>query len=151
MCTPAYGAFVVFTLDPVATIETLEDPVALEEARALPVRKYVGYVTQVMFMTLPTRRYHLCSCYILSQGLPIPHKEFCIDERMCVAVDPATHPDGRPAVTPSPPLPWDNLYLHSLDSFTFRIPTAKGIVDHSTSPMITRRQYIKVMTYTDDD
>ncbi|KAI0041163.1 hypothetical protein FA95DRAFT_767707 [Auriscalpium vulgare] len=148
---PAYGAFVVFTLDPVATMETLEDPVATEAARNLPARKYVGYVTQVIDLPMPDRRYHRCSCYILSRGLPIPSGETPIDEQMCIAIAPATHPGGRSALTPSPPLLWDDLYLHSSSIFTLRVTSVEGVIDHSTSPALTVGQYLDVMACTSAD
>ncbi|KAI0042058.1 hypothetical protein FA95DRAFT_1610502 [Auriscalpium vulgare] len=148
---PAYGAFVVFTLNPVATVETLEDPVATEAARNLRARKYVGYVTQAIDLSMPGRRYHRCSCYILSRGLPIPSEQTLVDEQMCIAIAPATHPAGRPALTPSPPLRWDDLYLHSSSIFTLRVTSVDGKIDHSFSPALTLGQYLDVTAYTSAD
>ncbi|KAI0039307.1 hypothetical protein FA95DRAFT_1684342 [Auriscalpium vulgare] len=147
---PAYGAFVVFTLDPVATVEIFEDPVATEAARTLPARKYVGYVTQVIDLPMPDRRYHRCSCYILSRGLPIFSGETLVDEQMCIAIAPATHP-ARPALTPSPPLLWNDLYLHSSSIFTLRVTSVAGEIDHSLSPTLTLGQCLDVVAYTSAD
>ncbi|KAI0042055.1 hypothetical protein FA95DRAFT_1500547 [Auriscalpium vulgare] len=150
---PADGAFVVFTLDPAATVEALKDPIAQEEARALQTRKYIGYVTQVFDLPLPTRRYHRCSCYILSQGPSrmLPSHNRYVDELMCTAVAPAEHPAGRPSIEPSPALPWQNLYLHSISSFYLRLKTAPGKLNHETSPMLPLCQYLDVMEYTNAD
>ncbi|KAI0048928.1 hypothetical protein FA95DRAFT_1490180 [Auriscalpium vulgare] len=150
-CAPAFGAFVVFTLDPVATMEVLDDPIAVEAARAIPRRTYVGYVTQVLDLPSTSRRYHRCCCYILSRGLPQSSPDNFIDDQMCVAVAPSKHPGGRPAIEPSPPLPWENLYLHSASIFTLRLKTATEAVDHAHSPMISLAQYVDVMHYTSMD
>ncbi|KAI0041148.1 hypothetical protein FA95DRAFT_1611243 [Auriscalpium vulgare] len=145
---PASGSFVVFTLDPVATVETLEDPVAIEAARSVRSRRYVGYVRQPIDIPFPDQRYQRCFCYVLSQGLP---KDTIIDEDMCVAVSPATHPTGRPTLTPSPPLPWTDLYLHSTSVFMLRLKTVDGEINHSLSPTLSLGQYLDVREYTSAD
>ncbi|KAI0042062.1 hypothetical protein FA95DRAFT_1564714 [Auriscalpium vulgare] len=85
--SPEVGAFVVFTLDPVASLDALEDPIALDAACVLAsfCKKYLGYLTVVL-----------------------------IDEHMSTPVAPATHPQGRRAVAPIPalPLPRDDLFIH---------------------------------------
>ncbi|KAI0040222.1 hypothetical protein FA95DRAFT_904527 [Auriscalpium vulgare] len=135
---PEHGAFVVFTLDPAATLEALEDPVAIEEAKALRSKKYVGYVTQALDLPIASRRYHRCDCFILSKGLPQPTPSLYLEETMCVPIAPATLSTGRPAVTPIPPLPWDDLYIHYSSNFTFRLKTG-GHIDHSNSPVLSLR------------
>ncbi|KAI0040309.1 hypothetical protein FA95DRAFT_1566521 [Auriscalpium vulgare] len=140
---PEHGAFVVFTLDPAATLEALKDPVAVEEAKALHSKKYVGYVTQALDLPIASRRYHRCSCFILSRGLPKPSPSTYLEETMCVPIVPATLSTGRPAVTAIPPLPWDDLYIHYSSCFTFRLKTC-GDINHSNSPMLSLGDLIGV-------
>ncbi|KAI0037355.1 hypothetical protein FA95DRAFT_1529476, partial [Auriscalpium vulgare] len=120
---PTYGAYVVFTLNPAATLEALEDPVATEQAAAMNPRKYVGYISSVLDLPLPERRYHECTCYILSNSLPVVSDTDHTDEAMCVPIAPATHPGGRRALSPTPPLPWVGLYHHTLDAIALRVTT----------------------------
>ncbi|KAI0043084.1 hypothetical protein FA95DRAFT_443988 [Auriscalpium vulgare] len=151
--TPESGAFVVFKLDPVATLEALEDPIATEQARSLSLscRSYVGFI--VLFLDLPieTRRYLRCDCLILSQGVATPIPQLYTDENMSIPIAPATHPQGRPAITAVPPLPWDNLYLHHSSCFTFRVKIDPRDIDHTDSPMISFGDLLSVQRYRRED
>ncbi|KAI0043085.1 hypothetical protein FA95DRAFT_1472435, partial [Auriscalpium vulgare] len=117
--------FVVFKTDPVATLEALEDPIATEQAQSLSLscKSYIGFIDLVLDLPMETRKYHRCHCFVLSQGLAKPLPESYTDENMCIPVAPATHPQGRPAITAVPPLPWDNLYVHHSSLFTLRVKT----------------------------
>jgi hypothetical protein len=44
---PALASFVVITIDPVATLQALNDPIATAAARKMTPQKYVGYVSKV--------------------------------------------------------------------------------------------------------
>ncbi|KAI0040221.1 hypothetical protein FA95DRAFT_1599514 [Auriscalpium vulgare] len=140
---PQEGAFVVFTLDPAATLEALEDPVAIEQAKALRSKKYVGYVTQALDLPIASRRYHRCDCFILSKGLPRTSPSLYLEETMCVPIAPATLFTGRPAVTAIPPLPWDDLYIHYSSQFTFRLKIGDHM-DHTSSPMLSMNDMAEV-------
>ncbi|KAI0039310.1 hypothetical protein FA95DRAFT_1036504 [Auriscalpium vulgare] len=152
---PQFGAFAVFTLDPVASLDALEDPVALDAARALApsCKKYIGYVKGVLDLPMRDRKYHKCDCHILSRGLAIPSPTRHIDENMCTPVAPATHPQGRPAVAPIPalPLPWDDLFIHYNAFFTFRIKTDHHETDLSHSPMLSMADLFAVGRHKSED
>ncbi|KAI0064668.1 hypothetical protein BV25DRAFT_1800473, partial [Artomyces pyxidatus] len=135
--TPVHGAYIVFTLDPVATLEALEDPVATELAQQIPRRPYVGLMPrQNVDLPSPLRRYNKCTCILLSQGLPQASEADGAEETMCVPIHPAQHPTGRTGVTISPPLPWDNLYHHSLLALDLRLTPKDG--DYSTCPLVSQ-------------
>ncbi|KAI0043082.1 hypothetical protein FA95DRAFT_444102 [Auriscalpium vulgare] len=133
--TPAHGAYIVLTLDPVATLKALNDPVAETQARALVTKKYVGIVAELVDIASPFREYHRCSCSLLSQGLPTPVPSRSVDETMCVPIAPATHPIGRAGLWPSPPLPWENLYHHTMAGVDLRIRTRED--DYTNCPLIS--------------
>ncbi|KAI0064673.1 hypothetical protein BV25DRAFT_1823077 [Artomyces pyxidatus] len=148
--TPIHGAYVVFTLDPVATLESLEDPVATELARQIPRRKYVGCLAMNLDLPSRLRRYNKCTCIILSQGLPQASEEDGVEETMCIPINPAQHPTGRAGVTISPPLPWENLYHHSLLALELRLKPEDG--DYSTSPLVSREDLWHLnMSFHDDN
>ncbi|KAI0059142.1 hypothetical protein BV25DRAFT_1172460 [Artomyces pyxidatus] len=132
--TPALGAYIVFTLDPVATLQALNDPLAIEQARALRCRKYVGCLVRDYDLPSPSRRYNKCSCILLSQGLPQASASDGVEETMCIPIVPAKHPTGRRGVRVSPPLPWDNLYHHTLLGLQLRLTPQSG--DYSASPLL---------------
>ncbi|KAI0047139.1 hypothetical protein FA95DRAFT_1281864 [Auriscalpium vulgare] len=141
---PVEGSFVVFTLDPLATIETLNDPIADKEACSIEKKTYVGCMREMLDVPLISRRYHRCVCYIVSHGPTPPLNGF--DELMCVAIAPATHAGGRPPVEPSPPLPWNDLYIHVTSHFTVRIKTS-GWLDHENSPMLNLGDFMDLSEY----
>ncbi|KAI0064633.1 hypothetical protein BV25DRAFT_1881981 [Artomyces pyxidatus] len=134
--TPIHGAYIVFTLDPVATLEALEDPMAMELAQRLPRRKYVGCLARNIDLPSPLRRYNKCTCILLSQGPPQASEADGVEETMCIPINPAQHPTGRAGVTISPSLPWDNLYHHSLLALQLRLTPKNG--DYSTCPLVSQ-------------
>ncbi|KAI0064632.1 hypothetical protein BV25DRAFT_1914325 [Artomyces pyxidatus] len=139
---PIRGAYVVFTLDPVATLEALEDPVATEQAENLRARKYIGCVARTIDLPTPLRRYNKCTIIFLSQGMPRPSEEEGLEETMCVPINPAQHPTGRADITISPPLPWDNLYHHTLEAVELRLRLKPNSGDDSTSPLLSHEDLL---------
>ncbi|KAI0043078.1 hypothetical protein FA95DRAFT_1575337 [Auriscalpium vulgare] len=152
---PQVGSFAVFTLDPVASLEALEDPVALDAARALAPssKKYIGLVVGVLDLPSVDRKYHKCDVYILSRGLAIPSPTRHIDENMCTPIAPATHPQGRRAVAPIPalPLPWDDLYIYYNAFFALRVKTDLHKTDLSASPMFSLAELFAVERCLSED
>ncbi|KAI0042226.1 hypothetical protein FA95DRAFT_606303 [Auriscalpium vulgare] len=126
LLVPQFGRYVAFTLDPIATVSIYEDPIATDEAKAMPKRTYAGFVDMISGLPSPLRRYHECECYILSQSPPAPDPMRCIEERFCVAIGSSSkHPNGSRHIYPSPPLPshWGTLYHHTTQSISLRLPT----------------------------
>ncbi|KAJ7730655.1 hypothetical protein DFH07DRAFT_1065922 [Mycena maculata] len=101
---PAPGAFVAFSIDPVATLASLNDPVATAAAESMPRQTYVGYVNKVVDAFDCKAAYHT---YVISLSSPAPCADACIGADMYTPVSPAaTHPLGREALRPSKELPW---------------------------------------------
>ncbi|KAI0064676.1 hypothetical protein BV25DRAFT_1823084 [Artomyces pyxidatus] len=149
--TPIHGAYVVFTLDPVATLEALEDPIAMEQAKRLHTRKYVGCLVQHMDLPSPLRTYTKCTCIFLSQGLPQASEVDGIEESMCVPIIPAVHPTDREGVTISPSLPWNNLYHHTRLAQNLRLKPKDG--DYNASPLLSEDDlwHLNMSFHTDTD
>ncbi|KAI0042068.1 hypothetical protein FA95DRAFT_1682770 [Auriscalpium vulgare] len=144
--TPARGAYVVFTLDAAATLDGLDDPVAIAQASALPKKQYVGTLIQDIGWAMP---YQTCYISLLSQGPPLPIASEGLDEDMCVPLAPATHRKGRSAISPSPRLPWDNLYHHTTILEIVRLPSRKENYSKShLLPLLNVR--ILTMAFNDD-
>ncbi|KAI0041147.1 hypothetical protein FA95DRAFT_1565686 [Auriscalpium vulgare] len=122
---PPFGAYLVLTLDAVATVKIYNDPIATAAAGAIPRRTYVGYANGGAGLPSPSRSYHDLSCVFLCQGRPQSDPAQGIDENFCVPVGNANCPEGRKSIHPSPPLPsnWQNLYHHTMSIHHLRFET----------------------------
>ncbi|KZV84120.1 hypothetical protein EXIGLDRAFT_842463 [Exidia glandulosa HHB12029] len=111
-----FGQFVLFSLDPVVSVAALEDPIATQAAAKLPRGKYLALVVNIgrIMILNPDDEYKLnLDFWMIGDGPPTERPAASIP------IAPASsHPDGRPAVTPSVPLPWSNLYVHSFFSLS---------------------------------
>ncbi|KAJ7074748.1 hypothetical protein C8F01DRAFT_34546 [Mycena amicta] len=124
---PEYHHYIVFSLDPVATLEDLDDPEATLVASQLEAKKYVALVAHTK-ETL-SRRYIARRLYLLAPHQPLDIPEKFQESIMCVAVEPCAqpHPLGRPAIVPTLPLPWSTACYHStFDSLDVRFPYAQA-------------------------
>ncbi|KAI0040228.1 hypothetical protein FA95DRAFT_1503155 [Auriscalpium vulgare] len=120
---PPWGAYIVITLDAVETVKEYNDSAATAAAEAIPKRNYVGYANSAMGVPSPYRKYHELGCVLLCKGRPEPDPARGIKESFFVPVGSASHPDGRLSVNPSPPLPWRDLYHHTVPHTNFRFAT----------------------------
>ncbi|KAJ7096598.1 hypothetical protein B0H15DRAFT_825696 [Mycena belliarum] len=125
---PAVGACVVFTIDPVASLdpETLEDSEAVKACMALANKPYVGVVAERMGIYQPWNPDNGCMIGFLLQGRPksIPSKS--IESSMSIPIAPMTirdHPSSRNPLNPTNPLPWNDCYLSTFWSAKVLSPT----------------------------
>ncbi|KAI0052902.1 hypothetical protein FA95DRAFT_1482908 [Auriscalpium vulgare] len=152
---PNCGTYVVFKLNPAETVEALRDPKATEQALSLPTRRYIGILLEASLFDIKgfsARRYYSGELALVSRGLPKSSPAEGIEEGMCIPIDSATHPAGRAGVSPTPPLPWDNLYHPTAVSFDVRVSThPEGPIDDSKSPMLCLKDLTFIaMTSADD-
>ncbi|KAI0043073.1 hypothetical protein FA95DRAFT_1546810 [Auriscalpium vulgare] len=150
---PTRGTYVVFTLNPTATVEALRDPIAMQQAQKLSTKQYVGALLNSDIKGFSPRKYYSGLLAVISQGRPILSPGEGVEEDMCIPIEPATHPGGRRAVSPKPPLPWDNLYHHTAVSFDVRVAThPEGPIDDSNSPMLNAKDLVFIkMTSAKDE
>ncbi|KAJ7096618.1 hypothetical protein B0H15DRAFT_946092 [Mycena belliarum] len=125
---PALGACVVFTIDPVASLdpETLKDSEAVKACMTLANKPYVGVVAERMGIYQPWNPHNGCMIGFLLQGRPksIPSK--FIESSMSIPIAPMTirdHPSSRSPLNPSNPLPWNDCYLSTFWSAKVLSPT----------------------------
>ncbi|KAJ7151214.1 hypothetical protein C8R46DRAFT_1123575 [Mycena filopes] len=117
---PALSAFVVFRIDPFASLdpELLEDPDTLAACKTLVNKRYVALAEREDFYK-PRDPYNECILEFVVQGEPK-------DASMSVPVAPMTtdtHSSGRIPLQPSTPLPWNDCYMTCLFSARVRSPT----------------------------
>ncbi|KZV85793.1 hypothetical protein EXIGLDRAFT_725498 [Exidia glandulosa HHB12029] len=136
-----FGQFVLLSLDPVASVAALEDPIATQAAAKLPRGKYLALVVNIgrdIMILNPDDEYKLnLDFWMIGDGPPTERPAASIP------IAPASsHPDGRPAVTPSVPLPWSNLYVHSF----FNLSSAVSRVHIGNNPCDSRLTFDVIHT-----
>ncbi|KAJ7661126.1 hypothetical protein B0H17DRAFT_1337250 [Mycena rosella] len=110
---PRRGAWAVMAIDPLESLEHLDDRHVPAICAGLLNKQYVVYVTERKGKLFnPLIPYHEHTVEFLMQGLPDTVPYVCVDSTMSIPVFPATkHPLGRAPLRPSMPLPWPNSYL----------------------------------------
>ncbi|KAJ7623929.1 hypothetical protein DFH06DRAFT_1008699 [Mycena polygramma] len=124
---PGLGAFVVFSIDPVASLDAdvLDDPEAIAACNKLVNKKYVALADRNGFYN-PWEPYNECIAQLILQGEPRSSPECGMEPSMSVPIIPMTiqdHPSGRAPLKPSNPLPWKDCYISSFFVVTVRSPT----------------------------
>ncbi|KAJ7773866.1 hypothetical protein B0H16DRAFT_1510261 [Mycena metata] len=109
---PLPGTFAVMSIDPVASLEYLDDPQALLACEKLEQKNYVVYVKDGNFFDR-TNSYHDYTVEFLLDELPHAVPDQGIEPSMSIPVLPTTaHPLGREPLRPtSGALPWSDCYL----------------------------------------
>ncbi|KAK7019106.1 hypothetical protein R3P38DRAFT_2980934 [Favolaschia claudopus] len=120
---PEISAFVVFEIDPVASLSEGAQgvPEAIEACKRLANKPYVGVVVRRNGMYLPWEPYNTCLVRFIQQGDPKSVPTKFIEPRMSVPVLPVTtdsHISGRAPIRPSKLLPWNDCHISvSADAF----------------------------------
>ncbi|KAJ7637306.1 hypothetical protein DFH06DRAFT_1002595 [Mycena polygramma] len=116
---PAMGAFVVFTIDPIASLDpdTIEDPEAIAACKQLVNKQYVALAQRKEFYR-PWDPYNECIVDFVLQGEQRASPDRCMhmEPSMTIPVVPTTveHPLSRIPLVPSSPLPWKDCYVSCL-------------------------------------
>ncbi|KAJ7146163.1 hypothetical protein C8R44DRAFT_756752 [Mycena epipterygia] len=104
---PKPAAFVVIRIDPVATLESLNDPIATAAAGNMSSKKYVAYVSKAINVFDVRAPHHTYAIQLTSPRIPEPCEADGISADMYTPVFPATaHPLGREPLRPKKALPW---------------------------------------------
>ncbi|KAI5888865.1 uncharacterized protein SCHCODRAFT_01102569 [Schizophyllum commune H4-8] len=124
MSFPDNGAYYTFHLDPVASLQDIEDEEVAEAARKLSPQAYVACTIKTMGAPQLPPAYEVATIALVQQGLPPDSPGEFLESRMCVPIRPNTqHPDGRRPAHCCHPLPWDDCYHVSLHSTRVRVRT----------------------------
>ncbi|KZV91440.1 hypothetical protein EXIGLDRAFT_837100 [Exidia glandulosa HHB12029] len=111
-----YGQFVVVALDPELSVAALDDEAATRAAALIPRTRFLALVVGAgdIYRRNEEDDFRLSLTFLLvGQGLPLEYPEESIP------IFPATaHPLNREPVRVTPPLPWNNLYVHTRQTFT---------------------------------
>ncbi|KDQ61944.1 hypothetical protein JAAARDRAFT_527256 [Jaapia argillacea MUCL 33604] len=123
---PLIDAFVALSIDPVATVQALEDPVALAEAEKLPCKTYIGLVDNYSGLPSPYDPFTRTSICLVGQGLPPHSEEYFSQPSMSIPLSPgAEHPLGRDPLKLTNLLPWPNCYVYTCWKVVVRVRSAR--------------------------
>ncbi|KAJ7637287.1 hypothetical protein DFH06DRAFT_1099830 [Mycena polygramma] len=125
---PAVGACAVFTIDPIASLDsdTQSDPEAVAACEKLVSKKYAVLVTGREGLYAPWNPYNISIVHFILQGDPRSDPERCMEPSMTLPIVPMTikaHPSSRDPLNPSNPLPWNDCYISCFFHATLRSPT----------------------------
>ncbi|KAL1710106.1 hypothetical protein EV121DRAFT_286143 [Schizophyllum commune] len=137
MSFPYYGSYFTFRLDPVASLQDIEDEEVAEAARRISPKVYVGCPLEIIGAPQLPPAYLVADVALVQQGLPPERPEEFLESRMCVPIRPNTqHPEGRRPAHCCTPLPWDGCYHVALHHMLMRIKSEDRPIDppHSLSP-----------------
>ncbi|KAL1690896.1 hypothetical protein GGG16DRAFT_113575 [Schizophyllum commune] len=137
MSFPADGSYFTFRLDPVASLQDIEDKQVAKAARRLSTKKYVACLTWPVGAPQLPPAYEVANIDLVQQGLPPAIPDEFRESRMCVPIRPNTqHPDGRRTAHCCHPLPWDGCYHVAAHRTRVRIKTELRPIDppHSLAP-----------------
>ncbi|KZV81965.1 hypothetical protein EXIGLDRAFT_779110 [Exidia glandulosa HHB12029] len=113
-----FGTIVLISVDPLASVATLRDERASEEAARIPRGKFLVMVSLVLdidFSSVPEASPLKIEFFAVGRGLPDP-------PYACVALSAdAIHPTGRPPIMPASPLPWPDCYIHTIKKSSAQI------------------------------
>ncbi|KDQ61946.1 hypothetical protein JAAARDRAFT_123293 [Jaapia argillacea MUCL 33604] len=123
---PMINAFVALSIDPVATVHALEDPVATSEAEKLPCKTYIGLIHTYHGLPSSHDPFTQTSICLVGQGLPPHSEEYFSQPSMSIPLSPgAEHPLGRDPLNLTNPLPWPNCYVYTWAKVKARIRSAQ--------------------------
>ncbi|KAJ7454927.1 hypothetical protein B0H11DRAFT_2200487 [Mycena galericulata] len=139
---PAPGAFVVIDIDPMATLQYLNDPIATAAAEKMARRKYVGYVNRVIDAFDWRTPYHIYAVSLTSPTIPERCENGCTGGDMYTPVLPTVvHPLGREPLRPSQDLPWKACSQSSSMCTVVRVPVR--LEDDSAAVFISQADVIR--------
>ncbi|KAF7290653.1 hypothetical protein MIND_01305600 [Mycena indigotica] len=149
---PQIGSFAVLTVDPVACVDYLEDPVATAACALLPSKDYVVYISGSAPLLDPRTAFREERPYFVIQGAlqDIPNQFIDAGMSIPLAHQSLTHPSGRqPLKISGSPFPWSDCYLSAFVSVSVRCPN--GLVVDPVLCELDEDEQFQFTILIDDD
>ncbi|KAF8530133.1 hypothetical protein BU17DRAFT_59907 [Hysterangium stoloniferum] len=112
--------FLLFSLNPIASVAFLRDDVATAAAEAITSKQYLGMVTLASYSR------HLDGGLLTTLGVRVVSRKYPkslplpeMNENSFIPISPASHPLGRQPVQPNAILPWNNCFFHCRPAINF--------------------------------
>ncbi|KZP16953.1 hypothetical protein FIBSPDRAFT_1047220 [Athelia psychrophila] len=143
---PLLFSYVTIKIDPVKSVERLEDDEATAAAQDAVNKVYIGYLSFYGgWMDDEHDGHSDYVIHLLRSGLPKSSPDEFFEEHMCIPVFPNTDHPSREPLTLSRPLPigWTNCYHASFEVVSLRVPVSYGKNDEPIKlPMMVRAKHI---------
>ncbi|KAJ3877040.1 hypothetical protein F5051DRAFT_409752 [Lentinula edodes] len=141
---PTEYSFVALSLNPEATVSSLENEELTAACRRLQRKTFVALVGERRQFFMPWEPYHSWQFYLIFQGLREEDAARGIEPEMSVPILPnTTHPLCRQALDPGYALPWNDCYFSESIQFDARVATCvtgEEPVYYATSEEVERIQ-----------
>ncbi|KZP16229.1 hypothetical protein FIBSPDRAFT_1047697 [Athelia psychrophila] len=122
---PLLFSYVTIKIDPVKSVEILEDDQATAAAQDAVSKVYIGYLSFYGdWIDTEDREHSDYLIHLLRSGLPKSSPDEFIEEHMCTPVFPNTDHPSREPLMPSARLPisWTDCYHASFETVSLRVP-----------------------------
>ncbi|KAL1717461.1 hypothetical protein EV715DRAFT_274160 [Schizophyllum commune] len=150
MSFPDTGSYYTFRLDPVASLQDIEDEEVAKAARELSPQVYVACTLEAFGVPRAPPAYEAAHISLVQLGLPVDSPEEFLESRMCVPIRPNTqHPEGRRPAHCCHPLPWDGCYHVASHRTRVRIKTEMRPVNPPHS--LSASECVVLSTLIEDD
>ncbi|KAJ7053277.1 hypothetical protein C8F01DRAFT_1330010 [Mycena amicta] len=129
---PRIGSFAVLTIDPVASVEYLEDAEATVASSKLVCKDYIVYIPSGTFFNHRAAFREEQPSFVM-RGIPQDVPERCIEASMSIPIFPQScsvsdHPSGRePLQMTGNPFPWTDCYLTTFVFITVRCANLRTV------------------------
>ncbi|KAL1686125.1 hypothetical protein GGG16DRAFT_64840 [Schizophyllum commune] len=131
LVTPLPGAYVVVSLDPLVTLESLDDPIVKEECQKMRCGKYIACVTRPVDSFGMVFNHCMFKFDLVARGLPADDPANFFHHSMSIPISPNTaSTTGRCKMRAQSPLPWDNCY----HAFSFRFNARCDVTTSTNYP-----------------
>ncbi|KAF7289836.1 hypothetical protein MIND_01357900 [Mycena indigotica] len=152
---PVGGTFAVLTIDPVGSVDYLEDPEATAASMKLVSKDYVICAPAFKPMFNPSAAFRKEFVFFVQQGTPHDFPAQLIDASMSIPIAPQTcsvdnHPSKRePVKMVSNPFPFSDCYLSAF--VTADVRTANVVVFDSIICELNDEDKLRVKRLTNED
>ncbi|KAL1683098.1 hypothetical protein EV122DRAFT_273662 [Schizophyllum commune] len=148
MSFPDSGSYYTFHLDPVASLQDIEDEEVIKAAREIQTNVYVACTIGNVGVPQPPPAYEVATISLVQKGLPPDSPEDFFESRMCVPIRPNTqHPEGRRPAHCCHPLLWDGCYHVTRTNVRIRTENRPINPPHSLSP----KERVALKSFLRDD
>ncbi|VDC01578.1 unnamed protein product [Peniophora sp. CBMAI 1063] len=147
---PSFGDFVVLSLNPVASVRHL-DAAAQEEARQIPVRKFVAAAVGTVGLPIDEKALHPYDYLFVRQGKPSPRLPGRNPEDVYVAIEPdTTTNESRAPICPAHPLPWPDCYFDLTWGFPYECRSTNVTRDYFPVLPMNNYELLRVHHYVQE-
>ncbi|KAI0350634.1 hypothetical protein OH77DRAFT_1430812 [Trametes cingulata] len=144
----------VAKIDPLATVQHLNDEVATEKASKLRTKQYLVYLEQELELPFPDRPWYKFSISPIGTAPRTEEPEHGVTHDMCIAIHPNTaHPRNRPPVHTVPEFPFPNCYHWLAVDVHVRIRAKPddGVFDATNAVRLPPSERSAMIYYWNDD